>query len=129
MSELASSASNPRVLAIREVTREHIGLVVLGSIVGGLVLGLLLVLVVFAGAGEPVIAGAALISLACGMLTLFALSGRRTDQTQQWALAPSVGLGVVGIALIALTPSDHVLGLLGLVWPPLLAILTAWSVR
>jgi hypothetical protein len=102
---------------------------VLGSIVGGLVLGLVLVLVVFAGAREPVITGAALISLACGMLTLFALSGRRTDQPQQWALAPAVGLGVVGIALIALTPSDHVLGLLGWVWPPLLGLLVVWSVR
>ena len=60
---------------------------------------------------------------------LFALSGRRTDQPQRWALAPAVGLGVVGIALIALTPSDHVLGLLGWVWPPLLAILVVWSVR
>jgi hypothetical protein len=111
------------------VTSGHIGLIVLGSIVGGLVLGLLLVLVVFAGAREPVITGAALISLACGMLTLFAPSGRRTDQPQQWALAPAVSLGVVGSALIALTPSDHVLGLLGWVWPPLLAILIAWSVR
>jgi pimeloyl-ACP methyl ester carboxylesterase len=111
------------------VPRGHIGLIVLGSIVGGLVLGLLLVLVVFAGAREPVITGAALISLACGMLTLFALSGGRTDQPQQWALAPAVGLGVVGIALIALTPSDHVLGLLAWVWPPLLAILIAWSLR
>jgi pimeloyl-ACP methyl ester carboxylesterase len=76
-----------------------------------------------------VITGAALISLACGMLTLLALSGRRTDQPQQWALAPAMGLGVVGIALIALTPSNHVLGLLGWAWPPLLAILIAWSLR
>jgi hypothetical protein len=80
MFELTSSASNPSVLAKRdEETRGHIGRIVLGSIVGGLVLGLILVLVVFAGAREPVITGAALISLACGMLTLFALSGRRTD--------------------------------------------------
>jgi pimeloyl-ACP methyl ester carboxylesterase len=86
------------------------------------------VLVVFGGAREPVITGAALISLACGMLTLFALSVRRTDQPQRWALGPAVGLGVVGIALIALMPSDRVLGLVGWVWPPLLGILVAWSV-
>jgi pimeloyl-ACP methyl ester carboxylesterase len=107
----------------------HIGLIVLGSIVGGLVLGLVLVLVVFAGASEPLITGAALISLACGMLTLFALSARRTDQPQRWALAPAVGLGAVGAALVSFTPGDHVLGLLGWVWPPLLAVLIAWSVR
>jgi pimeloyl-ACP methyl ester carboxylesterase len=120
---LRRPVSNP------DQARGHIGLIVLGSIVGGLVLGLVLVLVVFAGAREPVITGAALISLACGMLTLFALSERRTDQPQQWALAPGLGLGAVGIALIALAPSNHVLGLLGWVWPPLLAILIAWSVR
>jgi pimeloyl-ACP methyl ester carboxylesterase len=123
MSEPPSSPTNPS-----EVKRGHIGLIVLGSVVGGLVLGLVLVLVVFAGAREPVITGAALISLACGLLALFTLSGRRTDQPQQWALAPAVGAGVVGIALIALTPNNHVLGLLGWVWPPLLAILVAWSV-
>jgi pimeloyl-ACP methyl ester carboxylesterase len=123
MSELASSVSNRY-----EASRGHIGLIVLGSIVGGLVLGLLLVLVGFGGGHEPVITGAALISLACGMLTLFALSVRRTDQPQRWALAPAVGLGIVGMALIALTPSDRILGLLGWVWPPLLGILVAWSV-
>jgi pimeloyl-ACP methyl ester carboxylesterase len=112
-----------------KVSRGHIGLIVLGSIVGGLVLGLVLVLVVFAGASEPVITGAALIALACGMLTLFALSSWRTDQPQRWALAPAVGVGVVGIALIALRPSNHALGLLGWVWPPLLAVLVVWSVR
>jgi pimeloyl-ACP methyl ester carboxylesterase len=107
----------------------HIGLVVLGAIVGGLVLGLVLVLVVFAGAREPLITGAALISFACGMLTLVALSSRRTDHPQKWALAPGVGLGAVGVALVSVAPSDHVLGVLGWVWPPLLAILIAWSVR
>ena len=111
-----------------ELTGGHIGLIVLGSIVGGLVLGLLLVLVVFGGAREPVITGAALISLACGVLTLFALSVRRTDQPQRWALPPAVGLGVVGIALIAVMPGDRVLGLLGWAWPPLLGILVSWSV-
>jgi pimeloyl-ACP methyl ester carboxylesterase len=40
-----------------------------------------------------------------------------------------VALGIGGLALIALTPSNHVLGLLGWVWPPLLGILVVWSVR
>ncbi len=129
VSEPRNPASKSSVLANPDEARGHIGLIVLGSILGGLVLGLLLVLVVFAGAREPVITGSALISLACGMLTLFALSGRRTDQPQQWALTPAVGLAVVGIPLIALMPSDHVLGLLGWVWPPLLAIMIGWSLR
>jgi hypothetical protein len=129
MFELTSSASNPSVLANRdEETRGHINGSCLGQSSAGLVLGLILVLVVFAGAREPVITGAALISLAFGMLTLFALSGRRTDQPQQWALALVWACGVVGIALIAMTPSNHVLGLLGWVWPPLLGLLVIWSV-
>ena len=44
----------------KEHRRGHIGLVVLGSIAGGLILGLVLVLVVFAGGREDVITGAAI---------------------------------------------------------------------
>ena len=51
----------------------HIGLIVLGSIVAGLVLGLVLVLGVFGGSEEATITGAALISLGAGMLMLFLL--------------------------------------------------------
>jgi pimeloyl-ACP methyl ester carboxylesterase len=109
--------------------RGHIGLVVLGSIMAGLVLGLVLVLGVFGGGRENVITGAALAALALGMLTLFELSRRRTDQPQAWALFPAIGLGVAGLALLTLSPGDRVLGWLGWVWPALLAILVVWSVR
>ena len=109
--------------------RGHIGLIVLGSIAFGLILGLVLVLGVFGGGRENVITGAALISLALGMLMLFALARRRTDQPQPWALAPAVGLGVVGLALLVLGPSGRVLGWLGWVWPLLLAALVVWSWR
>ena len=78
--------------------RGHIGLIVLCSIAFGLILGLVLVLGVFGGGRENVITGAALVSLALGMLMLFELARRRTDQPQPWALAPAVGLGVVGLA-------------------------------
>ena len=72
VSEPRNPASKSSVLANPDQARGHIGLIVLGSIVGGLVLGLLLVLVVFAGAREPVITGAALISLLrqCAGMTL-----------------------------------------------------------
>ena len=53
----------------------------------------------------------------------------RTDQPQPWALAPGVGLGVVGLALLILGPSGRVLGWLGWVWPLLLAALVVWSWR
>ena len=74
------------------------------------------------------ITGSALIALGLGMLMLFALA-RRTDQPQPWALAPAVGLGVAGLALLILGPSGRVLGWLGWVWPLLLAALVVWSWR
>ncbi len=125
--EAATTVARPEIE--KERGRGHIGLVVLGSIVGGLALGLVLVLVVFAGGREDVITGAALIALAFGMLMLFELARRRTDQPQSWALVPAIGIGVVGLALLILGPSDRVLGWLGWVWPLLLALVVIWSVR
>ena len=101
-SEVASTAD---VSAVEEKHgRGHIGLVVLGSMMAGLVLGLVLVLGVFGGGQESVITGAALISLGFGMLLLVELARRRTDQPQPWALAPAVGAIVAGVALLVLPP-------------------------
>ena len=112
-----------------EHRRGHIGLVVLGSIAAGLILGLVFVLGVFGGRREDVITGAALVALAFGMLMLVALARWRTDQPQPWALVPALGIGVVGLALLILGPSDRVLGRLGWVWPLLLVLVVIWCVR
>jgi pimeloyl-ACP methyl ester carboxylesterase len=109
--------------------RGHIGLIVLGSILAGLVLGLVLVLGVFGGSEEATITGAALISLGAGMLILFLLAGRRTDQPQPWALAPAIALGALGFALLIIGPGDRLLGWTGWIWPILLALLVVRSVR
>ena len=109
--EAASTVAPPEVE--KERGRGYIGLVVLGSIAGGLILGLVLVLVVFAGGREDVITGSALIALAFGMLMLFELARRRTDQPQSWALGPGLGIGLAGLALLILGPSDRVLARLG----------------
>ena len=109
--------------------RGHIGLIILGSIVSGLVLGLVLVLGVFGGSEEATITGAALISLGAGMLILFLLAGRRTDQPQPWALAPAIALGALGFALVIIGPGERLLGWTGWIWPILLALLVVWSVR
>ena len=127
---MAASAEEEGTVALPEVEKEprrgHIGLVVLGSIAGGLILGFVLVLGVFAGRREDVITGAALIALAFGMLMLVELARRRTDQPQPWALLPALGFGVAGLALLILAPSDRVLGWLGWIWPPLLAFVVVW---
>jgi len=125
--EAASTVAAPE--GKKEQGRGHIGLVVLASIAGGLILGLVLVLVVFAGRPESVITGSALIALAVGMLMLFELARRRTDQPQPWALAPAVGFGVAGLALLILGPGDGVLRVLGWIWPVLLALVVVWCVR
>ena len=63
------------------------------------------------------------------MLMLVGLARWRTDQPQSWALVPALGIGVVGLALLILGPSDRVLGWLGWVWPLLLVLVVVWSVR
>ena len=109
--------------------RGHIGLVVLASIAAGLAIGLLLVLGVFAGGSEPQIIGSALLGLGTGFALLAVTSTRRTNQPQQWALAPGVATTVVGLGLLALAPGGRLLDLAGWVWPVLLAGLVTSSFR
>lgn len=111
------------------VKEGHIGLVVLGSIALGLAIGVALCFGVFGGSEETTITGAALVALGCGMLTLFLVARRWTDQPQPWALVPGVGVLLAGLALLLLTPGDDVLRWLGWLWPLLLALLVVWSVR
>ncbi len=107
----------------------HIGLVVLLSIGLGLVLGLILVLLVFGGSRETVITGLALLSCAAGFATLALLSGRRTDQPQEWARVPATAFGIAGAAILIIGPSNHALGMLGWIWPILLILLVIWMLR
>ena len=106
--------------------RGHIGLVVLLSIGLGLGLGLILVLLVFGGSRETVITGLALLSCAAGFATLAWLSGRRTNQPQEWARVPASAFGISGAAILIIGPNNHLLGMLGWVWPLLLIALVVW---
>ena len=105
----------------------RIGLVVFGSIAFGVVLGLLLTLVVFAGGEESEITGSALLALGAGFLLLAFASSRFTDQPQRWALAPGIAAALVGLAILLLAPGNRALGLAGWVWPLLLVLLVGWS--
>jgi pimeloyl-ACP methyl ester carboxylesterase len=107
----------------------HLGLVVLGSIAGGLGAGAAFDLLVFGGSGETVITGMALLSLAFGFALLAALSSWRTSQPQSWAIRPAVWFGAAGLSMVLTHPGSHVVGLLGWVWPPLLFVVVIWMER
>ena len=106
----------------------HIGAVVLAAIAAGLVLGLVLVLGVFAGADEPRILGSAVFALGVGFAVLAIASARFTSQAQPWALEPGVAAMLAGV-IVALTPGGRLFDLAGWIWPPLLALLVASSLR
>jgi pimeloyl-ACP methyl ester carboxylesterase len=109
-----------------ETRSQRIGLVVFGSIAVGVLFGLLLVLVVFAGDTESRITGSAVVALGTGFV-LFAAASRSTAQPQPWALRPGVAAIAVGLSLVVLDPGDHQLGLMGWAWPVLLLVLVGWS--
>ena len=105
----------------------RLGIVVSGSLAAGLVLGLMLVLVVFAGSSEGRITGSALVALGAGFVAL-ARASRRTAQPQPWALAPGIATIAVGLAALVLDPGGRLLGLAGWIWPVLLLALVGFSV-
>ncbi len=105
------------------------GIVAAASMVSGLVNALVLVLVVFAGATEPVITGAGLVGLASGWALLAVLTTRWTSQPQRWAAVPAVVMATTGAGLLAVTPGDGTLTAAGWVWPPAALVLAVWMVR
>ena len=109
--------------------RGHIGLVVLGSIASGLVAALVLTLLAFGGYQEPTITGVTLLAFAAGWAMLAALSTRRTDQPQRWAMVPGRrSWGCRVWAYLVFQPGTSTVGALGWVWPILLAALVVWMV-
>src|SRR5579885_1765388 len=108
------------------ISGRPIGRIVAGSVATGLLGALFLMLVVFAGAAEPVITGSALLAFALGWAMLAVLSIRVTDQPQRWAFVPAASMGVVGISLLLFAPGDDALRLLGWIWPAPVLALAAW---
>jgi pimeloyl-ACP methyl ester carboxylesterase len=92
----------------------------------GTVTALVLVLLVFDGAIEPVITGWVLLGFAFGW-ALLASTLRRTEQPQAWAWVPAMSLAALGVASLVLRPSDSVMRAIGWVWPVLLVVLAVWS--
>src|SRR5688572_11036621 len=88
----------------RPIRKGHLGLIVAGSLLASLLMALILAFLVFGGATEPVINGVVLLAFALGWAMLAWLSGRRTDQPQQWAFVPAIFMGVLGLANLVLRP-------------------------
>lgn len=110
---------------VQVVGTRHIGPIVAGCIIIGIVAAIVLVLGPFAGAEEHVITGMVLLALAFGWALLLALSVR-TDQPQRWAAAPAGFIALVGVGLLIFAPNANVLDGLGWVWPPALMALVIW---
>ncbi len=103
--------------------RGHIGRIVAGSLIGGFVGAVALVVGPFAGAQEHVITGSVLLVFAAAWGALAVLSQRWTDQPQRWATVPAGFMAVAGGAVLALAPTGNELGW---VWPPVVVAVAVW---
>ena len=96
-----------------------------GSIIGGLVGAVVVVVGPLAGAQEHVLTGSVLLVFAAAWATLAVLSERWTDQPQRWAFVPAALMGFTGVSILALAPTGNESGW---VWPPVAAALAVWII-
>lgn len=104
--------------------RGHLGRVVAGSLLTGLVAGVLLAFAPVVPASEAGATGALLSGFALGWALLAVLSGRVTDQPQRWAAVPAASMGLGGLVLIGF--GSQAQAVLAWVWPPALLAMTIW---
>jgi pimeloyl-ACP methyl ester carboxylesterase len=106
--------------------KARIGWIVAGSLLAGLVVGLLLVAAPFIPAEESELSGALLCGFALGWAMVAVLSVRFSDQPQRWAAAPALFLGLSGLLLLVF--GAGVQGVLSWIWPPALLALVIWMI-
>jgi pimeloyl-ACP methyl ester carboxylesterase len=112
--------------AARPMRKGHIGLIVAGSLIAGLVVALVLVIGPFGGAEEHVIMGTALLGWALGWTLLAVLSICWSDQPQRWTLVPAALMAFAGASLLVFRPDANAFNVLGWIWPPALIALAVW---
>ncbi|TGN65376.1 alpha/beta fold hydrolase [Nocardioides eburneiflavus] len=100
--------------------------VVVVSLAVGMAAAAVLTMLVLPGATEGVTTGGALVGFALGWAVLCTLAGR-TGRAQRWAAVPAIAMASTGVALMVSAPSDHTLGVLTWVWPPLALVLAGWT--
>ena len=105
--------------------RGHIGRIVVGSMLGGLVAALFLVAGPLAGRPEAVITGSVLLAFAAGWFALAVLSQRWTDQPQRWAVVPGTFMAIAGGFVLVVAPTGNELGW---IWPLVVLALAVWIV-
>src|SRR5437899_9728917 len=101
----------------RHIRKGHIGLIVAGSLLSGLVAAIVLVVGPLGGSQEHVITGAVLLAFGFGWALLASLSTLWTDQPQRWAAVPAGFMGLFGAGLIVFAPDARVLNVVGWLWP------------
>lgn len=121
----STTGASPRTPDTSPATRSSTA-VVLASLAVGMAAAAVLTLVVFPGATEGETTGFALLGFGLGWAVLYTLT-RRTGRPQSWAAVPAVAMAATGVALMACAPSDHTLGMLTWVWPPLALALAGWT--
>jgi pimeloyl-ACP methyl ester carboxylesterase len=106
-------------------TTGHIGRIVAGAIIGGLVGAVVAVVGPFAGAHEHVLTGSVLLVFATAWALLAVLSERWTDQPQRWAFVPAALMALTGVGILVLAPTGNAFGW---VWPPVAVALAVWMI-
>jgi pimeloyl-ACP methyl ester carboxylesterase len=106
----------------------HIGRITALTMAAGAVTALIFAFVVFGGGTEPVITGTVLLAFAASWSLFATLAERRTDQPQRWARVPAAVMAVLGIACLALRPTDAQMRVAGWVWPLGLVALAGWMI-
>lgn len=105
--------------------RGHVGRIVTGTIVGGLVASIIAVIGPFAGAEEHIVTGVVLATFAASWGLLARLTTRRTDQPQAWAKVPAAAMAIAALFVLLVAPTGNEAGW---IWPPAILALVAWMV-
>ena len=105
----------------------RLGGIVALALATGFVAACLLVTLPFVPVKESGLTGAVLCGFAMGWALLWLLSLRFTDDSQRWAVAPAVFMGVGGLVLV--TFGSPIREALGWVWPPTLLLLVIWMLH
>jgi pimeloyl-ACP methyl ester carboxylesterase len=123
--ESVPAAVEPDANQQKATQHGHIGRIVAGTLIGGLVGAIALVVGPFAGAQEHVITGSVLLAFATAWAILGVLSERWTDQPQRWAFVPAAFMAFTGTFVLAVAPTGNEAGW---VWPPVVAALAIWMI-